>query len=157
MSEEEAKATVGADLEDDDDELQIIDFSKTKKKKKVKGKKVKKIKTDAAAAERQLGSESKQLAFDLNRVEGHEEFEYSWLLDRIEKIALEKNMDNEDDSKKQRGELPVTRFISSTKTSWQNFQTVAEGIGRDPQHILDFFKAELDCEGNFGSEGNMIF
>jgi len=30
-------------------------------------------------------------------------------------------------------------------------------INREPQHILDFYKAELDCEGNFGSEGNLIF
>lgn len=62
---------MAADLEGDDD-IQLIDFNKTKKKKKVK--KVKKAKTEAAATEKQLETESRALAFDLNKVEGHEEF-----------------------------------------------------------------------------------
>lgn len=115
MSEIETKATVAADLEGDDD-IQLIDFNKTKKKKKVK--KVKKAKADAAAAEKQLEAESKSTSFDLNKVEGHEDFEYGFLLDRIEKIANEKNQDTMEESKSVKGENPVTRFISSTKTSW---------------------------------------
>ena len=46
--------------------------------------------------------------------------------------------------------------MGSTKTSWVNFQSIATAIRREPQHILDFLKAELDVEGNFGAEGNMI-
>mmetsp|Transcript_26886 Transcript_26886/g.19352 ORF Transcript_26886/g.19352 Transcript_26886/m.19352 type:complete len:81 (-) Transcript_26886:202-444(-) len=30
-------------------------------------------------------------------------------------------------------------------------------INRKPDHLLQFFTAELGVEGNFGSEGNMIF
>ncbi len=33
---------------------------------------------------------------------------------------------------------------------------ICTAIKREPQHILDFLKAELDVEGNFGSEGNLI-
>lgn len=33
---------------------------------------------------------------------------------------------------------------------------IADAIKREPQHILDYLKAELDTEGNFGSEENLI-
>ena len=53
-------------------------------------------------------------------------------------------------------EDPRIRQLTTTKTTWANFHTMATQIRRDPQHILDFFKAELDVEGNFGSDGNLI-
>ena len=36
-----------------------------------------------------------------------------------------------------------------------NFLDICTAINREPQHILDFLKAELDVEGNFGSENNL--
>ena len=55
-----------------------------------------------------------------------------------------------------KGEDPRTRQLGSTKTNWHNFGSICQSINRDPQHILDFLKAELDVEGNFGSENNLI-
>ena len=52
-------------------------------------------------------------------------------------------------------EMPVTRFIS-TRTSFQNFEALRTKINRPENHILDFFKVELDVEGIIGPEGNMI-
>ena len=79
------------------------------------------------------------------------------MLERIEQIMNDeaKELDDEEE-KDQKGEDPRTRFLGSTKTSWINFQSIATAIRREPQHILDFLKAELDVEGNFGAEGNMI-
>ena len=77
------------------------------------------------------------------------------MLDRIEQIILDKNKDDDEETKDGKSENPVTRFIS-TKTSWQNFDYICSQIKREKQHILDFVKAELDVEGSFGSEGNLI-
>ena len=95
-------------------------------------------------------------AFDLNKVDGHETYEYEFLLDRIESIMTQKKEEAEEGEKQVKSELPVTRFLSTTKTSWVNFNSICEQIRREPQHVLDFVKAELDIEGNFGSEGNLV-
>ena len=55
--------------------------------------------------------------FDLNKVEGHENYEFVYLLDRIEKIMEERQLEGEEASHV-KSELPVTKFISTTKTSW---------------------------------------
>ena len=55
--------------------------------------------------------------FDLNKVEGHESYDYVYLLDRIEKIMDEIQKDSEETATI-KSELPVTKFISTTKTSW---------------------------------------
>ena len=94
--------------------------------------------------------------FDLNRVEGHEEYKYIELFERIENIMAEKNNLIDEEEKDLRGEDPKTRPLGSTKTQWANFYLISQEINREPQHILDFFKAELDVEGNFGSDNNMI-
>ena len=89
-------------------------------------------------------------------MEGHKCYEYAFMLDRIEQIINDKNKKDEDfEETKGKGEDPVTRSIS-TKTSWVNFDSICTEINRDGQHILDFVKAELDVEGSFGSEGNLI-
>ena len=78
-----------------------------------------------------------------------------FLLDRIEKIMAEAVKDT-DETEQLKSELPVTKFLSTTKTSWANFNQICTQINREPQHVLDFVKAELDIEGNFGSDGNLI-
>ena len=57
------------------------------------------------------------LEFDLNNVAGHVNYEYAFMLDRIEQIILDKNKDEDEETKDDKFETPVTRFIS-TKTSW---------------------------------------
>ena len=79
------------------------------------------------------------------------------MLDRIEKQHLEKFQDLEE-VKMEKGLTPVTRPLTSTKTSWVNFSAICQEIKREPVHLLDFIKAELDVEGNLGNQelGNMI-
>ena len=57
------------------------------------------------------------LEFDLNNVAGHVNYDYAFMLDRIEQIILDKNKDEDEETKDDKFETPVTRFIS-TKTSW---------------------------------------
>ena len=142
MVEEEPK--LQAALEAAEDDAVQVDFSKKKKKKKKEKKK-------SAAA---VGVPEESKGFNWN-IEGHKDYEYSELLDRIETIMNEKNNQAEEEMKDTRGELPQTKFIS-TKTSIMNFSTLCEQLNRDPTHVLDFFKAEMDIEGNFGSEGNLL-
>ena len=61
----------------------------------------------------------------------------------------------EEEEKDSRGELPQSRFVS-TKTSITNFDTLCQQLDRDKNHVLEFFKTEMDVEGNFGSENNIL-
>ena len=88
-------------------------------------------------------------------VEGHTSYIYSDLLNRIETIMNEKISQLAEEAKDQRGELPQTKFVS-TKTSIMNFDVLCEQLDRDKTHLLDFIKSEMDVEGNFGSEGNVL-
>ena len=61
----------------------------------------------------------------------------------------------EEEEKDSRGELPQSRFVS-TKTSITNFDVLCQQLDRDKNHVLEFFKTEMDVEGNFGSEANVL-
>ena len=69
---------------------------------------------------------------------------------------MEANTQEQEEASQVKSELPMTKFFSTTKTSWQNFEAICTQIKREKQHVLDFYKSELDTEGNFGSEGNLI-
>jgi|EP00806_Schmidingerella_arcuata_P002258 translation initiation factor 2 subunit 2 len=140
---------VGAALTVEEDESVQVDFGKMKKKKK----KVKKVKeAGGAAATKQATATA---GFDWN-IEGHKSYEFSELLNRIETIMNEKTAQQDEEAKEDsRGELPQTRFVS-TKTSIQNFDTLCMQLDRDKGHLLEFLKTEMDVEGNFGSEGNVL-
>ena len=70
--------------------------------------------------------------FDLNRVEGHEEYKYIELFERIENIMAEKNKLIDEEEKDLRGEDPKTRPLGSTKTQWANFYLISQEINREP-------------------------
>ena len=82
-------------------------------------------------------------------------YEFNDLLERIEDIMNAKKESQDEEEKDQRGELPLTKMIS-TKTSIVNFQILCQQLEREPNHVLEFFKCEMDVEGNFGSEGNIL-
>jgi hypothetical protein len=56
----------------------------------------------------------------LNNKIGNMNYEYAFMLDRIEQIIMDKNKGEDEEIKDSKSEIPVTRFIS-TNTSWQNF------------------------------------
>ena len=80
MVEAEDEPKLKAALETAEDDAVQVDFSKKKKKKKKEKKK-------PAAA---VGGPEESKVFNWN-IEGHKDYEYSELLDRIESIMNEKN------------------------------------------------------------------
>ena len=83
------------DIEGEEDDMELLDVLKSKKTKKKK--KAKKTKTELAATTQATNQVEE---FDLNKVEGHEEFEYNFLLERIEKIMAAEANDSEDEEEK---------------------------------------------------------
>lgn len=59
--------------------------------------------------------------FDLNEVDGHVNYDYMMLLDRIEEMMNKKNKAQEDSEKRDDNVSIVTRIVS-TKTSWFGFE-----------------------------------
>ena len=45
---------------------------------------------------------------------------------------------------------------TKTKSMWLNFSAQSEALDREQHHILHYFMSELGCEGNIGSEKEMI-
>lgn len=121
-----------------------MSFGKIEKGKK--GKKGKKKKP-------QGGIESIPEAFDLNNVKGHEKFEYSMLLDRIETIMSDLNQGASVEEEKE--ERPIVKPVS-IKTAWINFESIRTKIDRPTQHILDYFSTQLGKDTIVLPEGEMI-
>ena len=141
-----------AQLETAEDNDIQVDFKKNKKKKK------KKVAKDGDAGnsngKKPSAAAQEQDSFNWN-VEGHKEYEYAELLDRIETIVIEKSTQDDEEAKDVKGELPITKFIS-IKTSIMNFDVLCQQLDRDPTHLLDYIKTEMDVDGNFGAEGNVM-
>lgn len=143
---EEATTVSTAALVGEDEEDVQVDFMKLGKKKKGKKKDGKKKRPVAKAADAEM--------FNWD-VEGHTSYQFEDLLNRIETIMNEKQSQMTEEAKDQRGDLPQTKFVS-TKTSIINFDILCEQLNREKTHVLEFIKAEMDVEGNFGSEGNIL-
>jgi len=92
---------------------------------------------------------------DLNVVEGHENYQYEFLLKRIQDTIKQKQGEQVDTGS---GSTLINPKCakSKTKSMWTNFAEQCEAIDRDPQHILSYFTSELGCEGTIGSEKEMI-
>ena len=94
------------------------------------------------------------LRIDLNQAEGHESFQYEFLLNRITEI-IQQNSD-------ETGSQATFKLIepkcsrSKTKSTWNNFDAQATALGRDHKHILDYFLSELGCTGNLGVNNEMV-
>ena len=96
----------------------MVDFSQVNKKKKKKKKS--KVVSAAVTASSDPAVSDK---VDLNCVEGHEKFEYSFLLDRIEEQHLKKIQANDDEEVAEKLEMPKTNYIS-LRTNWSNFESI---------------------------------
>lgn len=91
----------------------------------------------------------------MNTAEGHEPFEYQFLLSRIVdqiKAVHGESMGSSGTFKLIEPQCSRTK----TKSTWNNFDAQATAIKRDHQHILTYFMTELGCEGNIGSSYEMV-
>lgn len=129
-----------------------------KKKKKKTKEKVSKF-DDVAGEAEEIKEEKKKVEIpssrvNLNKVDGHEEFQYEFLLNRITE-HLKTISGNETESS---GSFKLIEPIctrTKTKSTWANFDSQAVAINRNHQHILDYFLSELGCSGNLGSANEM--
>jgi hypothetical protein len=127
MSTEEKK--INAALEDEGDTIALIDLDNSKKKKKkVKKRPVADAQPSNTESSNANGEEKKEgcteadaeSMFNLNKVPGHEEYQFEFMLERIEQImAMPKDADSQVESFKVQD--PITKPMGTTKTTWINF------------------------------------
>jgi translation initiation factor 2 subunit 2 len=162
--------TVGS--EDEADVAAMLDLSKKKKKKK---KVTKKVEGDATAAvisggdsslkdvtEQQrllLEQDNAQEFNDGNDIQNEEDrkavYTYDELLDRVVGLLQANNPDLVE-KKRTRIKPPQLQLMSSKKTMWQNYQEICSMMQRDPQHVYQFFMAELGTEGSIDGNQRLI-
>jgi translation initiation factor 2 subunit 2 len=162
MSDEEPAVTAG----DEDAELaEMLDLSKKKKKKKKKDGKSK----DEAATTTVSGdddakfAEQRRLIQELETAHGEEddmydrkaEYTYEDMLDRVMGILHAQNPDLIEKKRRTMKPPQLTR-VGTKKTLWVNFQEICTMMQRPPQHVFQFFMAELGTEGSIDGNQRLV-
>ena len=149
----------------------MLDLTKKKKKKKKKDKK-----DEAGGVEEEdealtgLGGEveSSQQAQQLLDEQGQSpadvpedpydrkaEYSYDELLDRIIKILHEHNPELVEKKRRNMKPPQLTR-VGTKKTLWVNFQEICTMMQRNPEHVFQFFMAELGTEGSIDGNQRLV-
>lgn len=162
--------TVGS--EEEADVAAMLDLSKKKKKKKKVVKKVEDGDTavvsgdstikggDVTEQQRLLLEQDNAQEFnDGNDIQNEEDrkavYTYDELLDRVVGLLQANNPDLVE-KKRTRIKPPQLQLMSSKKTMWQNYQEICSMMQRDPQHVYQFFMAELGTEGSIDGNQRLI-
>lgn len=143
----------------DEADIQIIDFSadtKKKTKKKKGDKKTSKVEKAVEEGDEERAELETKKRVNLITVEGHETYEYSFLLERISTLLKDKNQQLTESSKLKSSEDPHVVKLGTTKTAWQNFDVMCTSLDRKHDHMMSFIAAELGTEATLGPENNMI-
>mmetsp|Transcript_32578 Transcript_32578/g.71838 ORF Transcript_32578/g.71838 Transcript_32578/m.71838 type:complete len:244 (-) Transcript_32578:57-788(-) len=153
----------------------MLDLSKKKKKKKKsKDKEGKSSKSksssgeDGAAAaaeatsEADLSAQKTLIEEDEARQEVTEDpydrkgnYEYSELLDRVVGILHAHNPDLIEKKRRNMKPPQLTR-VGTKKTLWVNFQEICTMMQRPPEHVFQFFMAELGTEGSIDGNQRLV-
>mmetsp|Transcript_17324 Transcript_17324/g.25434 ORF Transcript_17324/g.25434 Transcript_17324/m.25434 type:complete len:248 (-) Transcript_17324:199-942(-) len=85
----------------------------------------------------------------------HADYDYPELLDRVVDILHSQNPDLM--QKKRRNMKPpqLTR-VGTKKTLWVNFQEICTMMQRSPEHVFQFFMAELGTEGSIDGNQRLV-
>lgn len=147
--------------EEEADMAAMLDLTKKKKKKK---------KVKAAAAETQstelsksdnLSEQQRMLAEQDLAQETEDQFDrkaeytYEELLDRVVNLLHANNPDLVE-KKRRNIKPPQLTLLSSKKTLWINFQEICSMMQRPPEHVYQFFMAELGTEGSIDGHQRLI-
>jgi translation initiation factor 2 subunit 2 len=166
--DETEKMNGGSDEEAD--VAAMLDLSKKKKKKKKTTKKEGATTTATASPDAGDITEQQRLLAEQDAAqeltgEGEEcheddqdrkaEYTYDELLDRVVDLLQANNPDLVE-KKRTRIKPPQLQLMSSKKTLWQNFQEICSMMQRDPQHVYQFFMAELGTEGSIDGNQRLI-
>ena len=88
--------------------------------------------------------------------EGHVEYSYNDLLERIAKQLRDKNQGITEAAKATKDVDPYVVKLGTTKTSWMNFDPMVTNIDRKHEHVMSFIATELGAEASLGPENNLI-
>eukprot|EP00347_Sterkiella_histriomuscorum_P020289 403338375 len=150
-----AEDQIDTTTDQQEEDVEIIDFSQTAKTKKKGKKKAKKSKT-ANAAQEATAEDAQDKKASLLVAEGHTEYNYQDMLERIQVLLREKNPQSAEGAKLNKSEDPYVVKLGTTKTAWQNFDAMVTVIDRKPEHLLSYIAAELGVECVLGPENNLI-
>jgi len=150
--------------EEEADVAAMLDLSKKKKKKKKKDKKDgggKKSSGKGGSNGADLSGQAAMLAEQDRSQEVDDvhdrkaEYTYEELLDRVVDILQTKNP-SFNEKKKRNIKPPQLQLLSSKKTLWVNFQEICTMMQRSPEHVYQFFMAELGTEGSIDGNQRLI-
>jgi translation initiation factor 2 subunit 2 len=142
----------------------MLDLSKKKKKKKKKTT-TKSITEDSSATggggdqslqTTLLQEQDKQQEHDLeDPYDRKGEYTYEELLDRVVKLLHANNPDLVE-KKRRNIKPPQLTLMGSKKTLWVNFQEICTMMQRSPEHVFQFFMAELGTEGSIDGNQRLV-
>ena len=152
--------------EDEAELAAMLDLSKKKKKKKKKDKKDKESSGDTAANDVDNDAkfaEQRRLILELETAHGEEEdmhdrkadYTYEDMLDRVMNILHAQNPDLIEKKRRTMKPPQLTR-VGTKKTLWVNFQEICTMMQRPPQHVFQFFMAELGTEGSIDGNQRLV-
>jgi translation initiation factor 2 subunit 2 len=146
--------------EEEADVAAMLDLSKKKKKKKKKPEKAS-GESNAGSTEIDMSGQQTMLA-DQDSIQEVEdsfdrkaEYTYEELLERIMGI-LQTNNPALVEKKKRNIKPPQLQLMGSKKTLWVNFQEICTMMQRSPEHVFQFFMAELGTEGSIDGNQRLI-
>jgi len=164
-AEEEAAATTGE--EEDANLADMLDLSKKKKKKKKKDKKDKSEESTSNPSGDVDGeekfAEQRRLILEYETAHGEEEDMYDRKADytyddMLERIMTTIHAQNPELIEKKRRTMkpPQLTRVGTKKTLWVNFQEICTMMQRSPQHVFQFFMAELGTEGSIDGNQRLV-
>ncbi len=118
----------------DDEVAAMFDLSKMKKKKKKK-----KVQEEETAK-----TDSK-----------YANYAYDELLDRVAKIIQEKNPEL-GEKRRHTMKPPQLMRIGTKKTLWVNYAEICKAMNRSPEHVFQYFMAELGTDGSIDGTQRLI-
>ena len=151
--------------DDEEKELaEMLDLSKKKKKKKKKDKKEKDSAEGASPEDDDARfAEQRRLIAELETAHGEEndandrkaDYTYEDMLDRVMGILHAQNPDLIEKKRRTMKPPQLTR-VGTKKTLWVNFQEICTMMQRPPQHVFQFFMAELGTEGSIDGNQRLV-
>ena len=126
----------------------MFDLSKKKKKKKKKDDEEETVKDEEEeGVDEEKGETTKNARFA--------NYSYKELLDRVVGILQENNPEL---AEKRRHSLapPQLMRVGTKKTLWVNFQDICKMMRRNPEHVFQFFMAELGTEGSIDGTQRLV-
>merc|ERR1712129_91530 len=144
----------------------MLDLSKKKKKKKKKDKsssdsKSGNVSADISATVDKNFAEQKRLIICSGEdaipdpYDRKAEYAYPELLERIMKILHRHNPDLMEKKRRNMKPPQLTR-VGTKKTLWVNFQEICTMMQRPPEHVFQFFMAELGTEGSIDGNQRLV-